>query len=106
MYQTDEKTLKQINYGLKNRFITVLWYLSDVEGGGKMHSLTHSLTYSLTHSLVLISIGETAFTHPYNTVGSTSDIECTLPLDVKTSIKVVPKKGNAIIFYSLTGDGK
>ena len=69
------------------------------------HSLTHSLTHLLTHSLVLISVGETAFTHPYNTVGSTSDIECTLPLDVKTSIKVVPKKGNAIIFYSLTGDG-
>lgn len=77
MYQKDPATLEMIEHGEKNRLITVLWYLSTPEAGG--------------HTIFPRSFGQ----RPKNSSDCSS----------KKALKIAPKKGEAIIFYSLTADG-
>lgn len=76
LYQNDENTLELIGHGARNRLATVFWYLSDVEEGG-----------------------ETVFPR-LNGMVPTSMQDCSQGLKVK------PKKGRVIIFYSLLSSGK
>lgn len=75
-YQSDQRTLKRIKNGRKNRMVTVFWYLSDVVSGG-----------------------ETIFPR-FN-----GGIEKSMK-DCETGLKVKPEIGKVIIFYSMTPDGK
>jgi prolyl 4-hydroxylase len=76
-YQKDPQTLEMIENGEKNRFITVLWYLTTVEEGG-----------------------HTIFPKSFNSVPiNSSDCSST------TALKVAPVRGEVIIFYNLTPDG-
>jgi prolyl 4-hydroxylase len=76
LYQNDPQTLAMIDYGRKNRMATVLWYLSDVEAGG-----------------------ETVFPRMDGAPSVPNDEAC------QTGLRVQPKKGSVIIFYSLRPDG-
>jgi len=76
-YKSDTSTLNLIQYGKKNRFATVFWYLTDVEDGG--HTIfprAGGLPPVRSHS------------------------------DCSRGLKVQPKKGKVIIFYSLDARGK
>lgn len=75
-YQSDQRTLKRIKNGRKNRMATVFWYLSDVVSGG-----------------------ETIF--PRFNGGVEKNMK-----DCDTGLKVKPEIGKVIIFYSMTPDGK
>jgi len=74
-YQSDPETLKTIKNGESNRLITVLWYLSTVTDGG--------------HTVFPRAFGQT----PANSS------------DCSTGLLVAPKRGEVIVFYSLTADG-
>jgi len=77
LYQNDEHTLKNfIQYGRRNRMITVFWYLSDVEEGG-----------------------ETIFPRAGGKPPPSNMSQC------EEGLKVKPKRGKVIIFYSLKPDG-
>ena len=77
LYQNDPGTLKNfIQYGRRNRMITVFWYLSDVEEGG-----------------------ETVFPRFGGGPPPFSMSDC------NTGLKVKPVRGKVIIFYSLKPDG-
>lgn len=77
LYQNDESTLKNfIQYGRRNRMITVFWYLSNVEEGG-----------------------ETIFPRAGGAPPPMSMANCDVGLKVK------PSRGKVIIFYSLKADG-
>ena len=76
LYRNDANTLNLIEYGKKNRFATVFWYLTDVTEGG-----------------------ETVFPReggrrPPGNYG-----------DCNVGLKVRPRKGKVIIFYSLDARG-
>lgn len=77
LYQRDPHTLRITKNGMMNRMATVLWYLSEVEDGG--------------YTIFPREGGRTA----------TSMTDCT------HGLKVSPKKGRVIMFYSLlpTGEG-
>ena len=64
-------------YGKVNRMATVLWYLSDVQSGG-----------------------ETVFPQAGGKPPPRSMAAC------DQGLKVAPKKGKVIMFYSLTPDGR
>ncbi|KAL3928854.1 MAG: hypothetical protein SGARI_004916, partial [Bacillariaceae sp.] len=76
LYANDKRTMKMIANGRKNRMATVLWYLSDVAGGG-----------------------ETSFPRMDGGPAPTHATQCENGLQVK------PVKGRVIIFYSLMPDG-
>lgn len=76
-YQEDPGTLALIENGRKNRLATVFWYLSDVEKGG-----------------------ETVFPR-WNGAPSPQDFA-----DCSVGLKVKPRRGKVVIFYSLTADGE
>jgi prolyl 4-hydroxylase len=76
LYANDQRTLKMIANGRKNRMATVLWYLSDVAGGG-----------------------ETSFPRMDGGPAPTHDTQC------RHGLQVRPVKGRVIIFYSLKPDG-
>jgi prolyl 4-hydroxylase len=76
LYQNDPRTLKMIDNGRQNRMVTVLWYLSDVDAGG-----------------------ETVFPRMDGGPPVPNDEAC------QTGLRVKPKKGSVIIFYSLKPDG-
>jgi len=78
-YQSKENegTLAMLDGGRKNRFITVFWYLSDVEEGG-----------------------ETIFPRAGGLPSPTNFNDCT------NGLKVTPKEGKAIMFYSMTPEGQ
>jgi prolyl 4-hydroxylase len=75
-YQSDKNTLNLIEYGKKNRFATVFWYLTDVEDGG--------------HTIFPRAGG----LPPMNNFA-----------DCSRGLKVKPQKGKVIIFYSLDASG-
>jgi prolyl 4-hydroxylase len=77
MYQNDAHTQELIGKGLRNRMITVFWYLSDVAAGG-----------------------ETVFPRMDKVRTPPRDLECQMGLRVR------PEAGKVIIFYSQTPDGK
>jgi prolyl 4-hydroxylase len=77
-YQKDVGVLQQTKNGRMNRFITVLWYLSDVEEGG--------------HTIFPMSFG----------LPSPIDHDS---CDIDKALKIAPKRGQAIIFYNLYADG-
>jgi len=75
-YASDQNTLKLIDYGKKNRFATVFWYLTDVEDGGHtIFPLAGGLPPVRDHA------------------------------DCSRGLKVKPQKGKVIIFYSLDASG-
>jgi len=78
-YQTPENkpTLDMLDGGRNNRYITVFWYLSDVEEGG-----------------------ETIFPRAGGLESPTNFNDCT------KGLKVTPKEGKAIMFYSMTPEGQ
>lgn len=76
-YSKDANTLKMIRHGKVNRMATVLWYLSDVQGGG-----------------------ETIFPQFGGAPPPHSHAQC------EVGLKVKPSKGKVIMFYSLTPDGR
>jgi len=77
LYNNDIHTLQNfIQYGRRNRMITVFWYLSDVEEGG-----------------------ETIFPRYNGAPPPLSMANC------EVGLKVKPAKGKVIIFYSLKADG-
>jgi prolyl 4-hydroxylase len=80
-YKRDPSTLEMIRNGEKNRLSTVFWYLSTVNDGG--------------HTIFPLANGNifNSYTHNYK--------NC----NVQNSLKVPPRKGSAIIFYSLQADG-
>jgi len=79
-YQKDPETLRNIQWGERNRLATVLWYLSTVENGG--------------HTIFPLANG--------NKMGHNHDFtDCSSP----GSLLVQPIKGEVIIFYSLSADG-
>ena len=69
--------MKDIDFGYKNRLITVFWYMSDVAKGG-----------------------ETVFPRSGG-LPQPRDFK-----DCETGIKVAPKKRSTIIFYSLLPSGE
>lgn len=75
-YQSDPNTLNLIEYGKKNRFATVFWYLTDVEDGG-----------------------HTIFPRAGGLPPMMNFADCSRGLKVK------PQKGKVIIFYSLDASG-
>ncbi|CAM9884149.1 unnamed protein product, partial [Ectocarpus sp. 12 AP-2014] len=77
MYQKDERTMKNMDGGRKNRMVTVFWYLSDVEEGG-----------------------ETIFPRYGGRTGRVDFSDCT------TGLKVKPVEGKVAMFYSLKPDGQ
>lgn len=77
MYQQDQRTMKNIDGGRKNRMVTVFWYLSDVEEGG-----------------------ETIFPRAGGHTGRVDFSDCTKGLKVKPSL------GKVAMFYSLRPDGQ
>jgi prolyl 4-hydroxylase len=77
MYSKDPATLRMTSNGKVNRMATVLWYLSDVEGGG-----------------------ETIFPQFGGRPSPRRMDQC------EVGLKVKPKKGKVIMFYSLTPDGR
>ncbi|CAM9163624.1 unnamed protein product [Scytosiphon promiscuus] len=77
MYQKDERTLKNMDGGRKNRMVTVFWYLSNVEEGG-----------------------ETVFPRYGGFKGRVDFSDCTKGLKVK------PAEGKVAMFYSLRPDGQ
>lgn len=77
MYQNDKQTMAQIQAGKRNRLATVFWYLSDVEKGG-----------------------ETIFPR-HNGAPQPRDFS-----DCSRGLKVRPKEGKVIIFYSLDAAGR
>lgn len=76
LYKNDQNTLNLIQNGLKNRMITVFWYLSTVEDGG-----------------------ETVFPK-FNGRMELSNADCS------GGLLVQPEKGKVIIFYSLKTSGE
>lgn len=74
-YRSDQNTLSLIQYGKKNRFATVFWYLTDVEDGG--------------HTI-------------FPRAGGLREVSFT---DCSRGLKVKPQKGKVIIFYSLDASG-
>jgi len=77
LYAKDPGTLRMTQHGKVNRMATVLWYLSDVEGGG-----------------------ETIFPMAGGKAAPRSMSAC------DRGLKVKPQMGKVIMFYSLTPDGK
>eukprot|EP00903_Cladosiphon_okamuranus_P005392 g5381.t1 len=77
MYQKDERTMRNMDGGRKNRMVTVFWYLSDVEEGG-----------------------ETIFPRYGGRTGRVDFSDCTKGLKVK------PVEGKVAMFYSLRPDGQ
>ena len=77
LYQKDENIKRRTNNGMQNRFVTVFWYLSDVEQGG-----------------------ETIFPRFNNEPPLMSHSDCTKGLKVK------PEMGKVIVFYSLLPNGR
>jgi prolyl 4-hydroxylase len=75
-YQSDQNTLKLIEYGKRNRFATVFWYLTDVEDGG--------------HTI-------------FPRAGGLPPMRAFS--DCSQGLKVKPQKGKVIIFYSLDASG-
>lgn len=80
-YQNDAHTLKMIENGEKNRFITVLWYLTTVSSGG--------------HTIFPL-FGGRRLTAGHDFTGC----------DHEGALKVKPEKGKVVIFYSLFADGE
>lgn len=78
LYQQDKRTLDLIGNGLRNRMITVFWYLSDVPAGG-----------------------ETAFPS-FDKKSIPADKHCD---EDSGGLLVKPQEGKVIIFYSQTPDG-
>ena len=78
LYAKDQKTLKLVEGGRLNRLATVFWYLSDVEGGG--------------HTIFLREGGRPQPSR-FDDCGEGA------------GLKVEPRKGTAIVFYSLTFGG-
>ena len=78
-YQKDASTLQLIGNGLKNRMITVFWYLSDVEEGG-----------------------ETSFPY-FDKQQIRSGNHCDAD---SGALMVKPQAGKVIVFYSQTPDGE
>jgi len=76
LYSKDARTLSMTSNGKVNRMATVLWYLSDIDGGG-----------------------ETIFPQFGGLTPPRRNDQCDIGLKVK------PKKGKVIMFYSLTPDG-
>jgi prolyl 4-hydroxylase len=78
-YQSPENsgTLAMLDGGRNNRYITVFWYLSDVEEGG-----------------------ETIFPRAGGKPSPTDFNDCI------NGLKVTPKEGKAIMFYSMTPEGQ
>jgi len=78
-YRADPSTLNLIEYGKRNRFATVFWYLTDVEKGGETifpHNGEDPLPHDWQHN------------------------------DCSIGLKVKPQKGKVIIFYSLDAMGR
>ncbi|OQS00094.1 hypothetical protein THRCLA_06232 [Thraustotheca clavata] len=75
-YQTAPDFLESIEYGHKNRMITVFWYMSDVQAGG--------------HTIFPRAGGQ--------------PIPSTFT-DCSIGLKVKPQKGKVIVFYSMLPNG-
>jgi prolyl 4-hydroxylase len=75
-YQNDAHTQQLIGKGLRNRMITVFWYLSDVAAGG-----------------------ETVFPRMDKAMAPSRDLVC------QQGLRVRPEAGKVIVFYSQTPDG-
>jgi prolyl 4-hydroxylase len=80
-YQKDPHTLQMIENGEKNRFITVLWYLTSVSIGG--------------HTIFPL-FGGKRLQAGHDFTGC----------DDPNALKVAPEKGKVVIFYSLFADGE
>lgn len=77
LFQNDADTQQLIGNGLRNRMITVFWYLSDVTAGG-----------------------ETVFPRVNKARTPPRGFEC------KQGLRVRPEAGKVIIFYRQTPDGR
>jgi prolyl 4-hydroxylase len=77
-YQKDPATLQLTGHGLKNRMITVFWYLSDVEEGGETSFPLFDKQQTRSHNYCDIDSG---------------------------ALMVKPQAGKVIVFYSQTPDG-
>ena len=79
LYKGQPDVLDSIEHGESNRYITVLWYLSNVSSGG----------YTL-------------FPKSFNVTHRREDEDCFD--DDSVALKVPPSKGDVIVFYSLFAD--
>lgn len=79
LYKSQPDVLESIEHGESNRYITVLWYLSNVTAGG----------YTL-------------FPMSFNITHRREDEDCFD--ESSAALKVSPAKGDVIVFYSLYAD--
>ena len=102
--------------GHKNRMATVFWYMnSDVEGGctSFTHAPVHDAFASQTVPVAIRSSSSCSSSSCSSSMavenppsGTSSDPLIKDMIDCEYGLKVAPKKGRAIIFYSLLANGE
>jgi len=101
-YQSAEMTA-MTHAGHKNRLATVFWYMNSDVGGG-CTSFTHAPVQNGYASQSLPSEEIGALPGPAKLTSSNDQIQDMIDCDY--GLKVSPKKGRAIIFYSLLPSGE
>jgi len=82
-YHKQPAMLQSVEFGARNRLATVFWYMSDVDAGG-----------------------ETYFPRALNEAGAEYNPWNGDHEDCYRGIAVKPTKGNAVLFYGMTPDGR